>query len=58
MFLMVIDMDETRLKTVPQLWAFLTDTLEVAFTIPESDDWRYTHIVCDLKPRYKLTAFP
>ena len=40
MFLMVIDMNETRLKTVPQLRAFLAGTLEVAFTIPESDDRR------------------
>ena len=46
MFLMVIDMDETRLKTVLQLQAFLAGTLEVTFTIPESDDQRYTHIVC------------
>jgi transposase InsO family protein len=44
-FHMVIDMDETRLQTISQLSAFLAGTLEVQFTVPDSDDRRYTHIV-------------
>lgn len=42
---MVIDMDETRLQTISQLQAFLAGTLEVQFTVPDSDDRRYAHIV-------------
>lgn len=42
---MVIDMDETRLQTISQLSAFLAGTLEVQFSIPDSDDRRYAHIV-------------
>lgn len=42
---MVIDMDETRLQTVSQLQTFLADTLEVRFSVPDSDDARYAHIV-------------
>jgi transposase InsO family protein len=44
-FHMVIDMDETRLQTISQLSAFLAGTLEVHFTVPDSDDRRYAHIV-------------
>jgi hypothetical protein len=39
-FHMVIDMDETRLQTISQLSAFLAGTLEVHFTVPDSDDRR------------------
>lgn len=42
---MVIDMDETRLQTIDQLSAFLAGTLEVQFTVPDSDDRRYAHIL-------------
>ena len=42
---MVIDMDETRLQTISQLQAFLAGTLEVRFSVPDSDDARYAHIV-------------
>ena len=42
---MVIDMDETRLQTISQLQAFLAGTLAVQFTVPDSDDRRYAHIV-------------
>ena len=41
---MVIDMDETRLQTISQLSAFLAGTLEVHFTVPDTDDKRYAHI--------------
>ena len=44
-FRMVIDMDETRLQTISQLQAFLAGTLEVRFSVPDSDDARYAHIV-------------
>ena len=46
MFHMVIDMDETRLQTISQLSAFLAGTLEVQFSVPDSDDRRYAHIAC------------
>ena len=42
---MVIDMDESRLQTISQLSAFLAGTLEVQFSVPDSDDRRYAHIV-------------
>ncbi|MDO8778414.1 MAG: hypothetical protein Q7K57_58795 [Burkholderiaceae bacterium] len=38
-------MDETRLQAIAQLSAFLAGTLEVRFTVPDSDDRRYAHIV-------------
>ena len=45
---MVIDMDETRLRTIEQLQEFLRATPEVAFTAPPAgsaaDDQRYEHI--------------
>lgn len=45
---MVIDMDETRLRTIEQLQQFLSATPEVAFTVPEvgsaADNQRYEHI--------------
>ena len=45
---MVIDMDETRLRTIEQLQQFLSATPEVAFAPPEvrfgADNQRYEHI--------------
>jgi hypothetical protein len=45
---MVIDMDETRLRTIEQLADFLRATPEVAFTAPvmggAGDNQRYEHI--------------
>ena len=45
---MVIDMDETRLRTIEQLQNFLNATPEVAFTASEvggaADNQRYEHI--------------
>ena len=45
---MVIDMDETRLRTIEQLQQFLSATPEVAFTAPAlsgaQDNQRYEHI--------------
>jgi transposase InsO family protein len=45
---MVIDMDETRLRTIEQLQQFLSATPEVAFTAPRAgsaaDNQRYEHI--------------
>ena len=45
---MVIDMDETRLRTIEQLQEFLRATPEVAFTAPPAgsaaDNQRYEHI--------------
>jgi hypothetical protein len=41
---MVIDMDETRLQTISQLSAFLAGTLEVQFSVPDSDDRRYATV--------------
>ena len=41
----VIDMDETRLQTIPQLHAVLAGTLELRFCVPDSDEARYAHIV-------------
>ena len=43
-FFMVINMDETRLQTISQLSAFLEGTLEVKFSVPDTDDKRYAHI--------------
>ena len=43
-FHMVIDMDESRLQTFSQS-AFLAGTLEVQFSVPDSDDKRYAHRV-------------
>jgi hypothetical protein len=42
---MVIDTDETRLQTVPQLQAFLAGMVEVRFCVPDNDEARYAHIV-------------
>lgn len=42
---MVIDMDESRLQTISQLNAFLAGTLAVQFSVPDTDDRRYAHIV-------------
>lgn len=44
-FHMVIDMDQTRLQTISQLSPFLAGTLEVQFTVPDTDDRRYADIV-------------
>jgi transposase InsO family protein len=45
---MVIDMDETRLRTIEQLQGFLSATPQVAFTAPPAgsaaDNQRYEHI--------------
>ena len=45
---MVIDMDETRLRTIEQLQAFLAATPQVAFTAhvagADDDNQRYEHI--------------
>jgi hypothetical protein len=42
---MVIDMDETRLRTIEQLEGFLKATPKVAFTAPDigAYDQRYAH---------------
>ena len=49
---MVIDMDETRLRTIEQLEEFLRATPEVAFTAAgvggAADSPRYEHISCVL----------
>jgi hypothetical protein len=37
--------DETRLQTILQLQAFLAGTLGVLFSVSDSDDARYAHIV-------------
>jgi hypothetical protein len=42
---MVIDMDGSRPQTISQLSAFLAGTLEVQFSVPDTDDKRYAHIV-------------
>ena len=45
---MVIDVDETRLRTIEQLQEFLSATPEVAFTAPPAgsaaDNQRYEHV--------------
>jgi transposase InsO family protein len=46
---MVIDMNETQLKTVAQLRAFLDGTLEVEFQAIGNDTKRYEHIAGVLK---------
>lgn len=42
---LVIDMDKTRLQTISQLQAFLAGKQKVLFTVPDSKDRRYAHIV-------------
>lgn len=37
-------MDESRLQTISQLSAFLEGTLEIKFSVPDTDDKRYAHI--------------
>jgi hypothetical protein len=45
---MVIDMNESRLRTVAQLRAFLDGTLEVQFCAPSNDVQRYDFIAAVL----------
>jgi hypothetical protein len=46
---MVIDMNETQLKTVAQLGAFLNGTLAVEFQPMGEDNQRYAHIAAVLR---------
>ena len=46
---MVIDMNESQLKTVAQLRAFLEGTLEVQFRALDDDTQRYGFIAAVLK---------
>ena len=41
---MVIDMNETRLRSLEQFQAFLGATVEVQFLPPNGEDARYGHI--------------
>jgi hypothetical protein len=53
---MVINMDETRLKTIFQLQGFLAGTLEVLFCVPGNDEERYAYIVA-VAQRFSYARF-
>jgi len=55
-FHMVLNMDETRLKTIFQLRGFLAGTLEVLFCAPGNDEERYACIVA-VAQRFSYARF-